>query len=153
MRIGTQHRRPPDLSLHSPDRLVNRISSVVRFVPYAWAAPCSLVGLLLGIIMLLRGGKATVHFGIVEFALLRHAGKPCGRFGAITFGHVVLGRDENVLNCLRAHELEHVKQYERWGALFFVAYPASSLFQLMCGRDPHWHNHFEVQARERCMPD
>lgn len=47
------------------------------------------------------------------------------------------------------HERVHVEQYERWGLLFFIAYGASSLWQLLHGRSPYWHNHFEVQARQR----
>ena len=70
--------------------------------------------------------------------------------GAITLGHVVLGGSEHTLCQLRAHEQEHVRQYERWGVVFFLAYPASSLIQLLRGRHPYWLNHFEVQARALC---
>jgi hypothetical protein len=41
-------------------------------------------------------------------------------------------------------------QYERWGLLFFLAYPASSFAQLLRGRNPYWYNYFEIEARERC---
>jgi hypothetical protein len=40
-----------------------------------------------------------------------------------------------------------VRQYERWGALFFVLYAVSSLCQWLRGRDPYWHNRFEREAR------
>ncbi|WP_432719627.1 hypothetical protein R0381_000234 [Jeongeupia wiesaeckerbachi] len=122
---------------------------LLHVLRYTWAAPCSAVGLLLAAPALLLGGKARCHFGILEIALpgteaMRR------RLGAITFGHVVLGGSEETLAQLRSHELEHVRQYERWGVVFFLAYPASSLVQLCRGRHPYWSNHFEVQARARC---
>jgi hypothetical protein len=40
----------------------------------------------------------------------------------------------------------HVAQYERWGALFLVLYPASSAIQWLCGRDPYYDNPFEREA-------
>ena len=48
---------------------------------------------------------------------------------------------------LRAHEQVHVQQYERWGPAFLFASVASSAWQLLRGRDPYWHNHFEIDAR------
>jgi hypothetical protein len=68
------------------------------------------------------------------------------RFEAITFGHIVLGLDHSVLEMHRAHEHAHVRQYERWGVLFFPLYLGSSLVQLLRGRDPHGRNHFEQEA-------
>lgn len=101
-------------------------------------------------LVLLRGGTARVTSGVVEAALPEIARKARLPFGAITFGHVVLGRSERVLGQLRAHERQHVRQYERWGVVFFLAYPVSSLTQVLRGRSPYWFNHFEVQAREHC---
>jgi hypothetical protein len=40
----------------------------------------------------------------------------------------------------------HVRQYERWGVLFFPLYAASSLWQLARGRDPYRDNRFEREA-------
>ncbi len=68
-------------------------------------------------------------------------------FRAITFGHVIIAVTEQDLAHSREHELIHVHQYERWGAAFFVAYPASSLWQLLRGRNAYWDNRFEIQAR------
>ena len=87
---------------------------LLTLLRYAWASPCSLVGVLLAAPILLLGGSA------------------------------------HTLCQLRAHEQEHVRQYERWGVVFFLAYPASSLIQLLRGRHPYWLNHFEVQARALC---
>lgn len=70
-----------------------------------------------------------------------------GGFVAITFGHVVIGQSHAVLAGLRVHEHEHVRQYERWGVLFFAAYLGSSAIQWLRGRDPYRDNRFERQAR------
>jgi hypothetical protein len=99
--------------------------------------------------MLLSGGTARIHAGVIEIAASRSGRTARNVFGAITLGHVILGRSEQLLAQLRAHELQHVRQYERWGLAFFLAYPASSLYQLLRGRNPYWSNHFEVQSRER----
>lgn len=122
----------------------------MRTVRYAWAAPCTAVGLVLAAPVLLFGGTAKIHSGVIEIVLSKSEPKARVLFGAITFGHVVLGRTERLLVQLRAHELQHVRQYERWGVVFFLAYPASSLYQLLRGRNPYWFNYFEVQSRERC---
>lgn len=69
------------------------------------------------------------------------------QFHAITLGHVIIGVDEAHLAACRAHERVHVRQYERWGVLFFPLYFGSSVLQLVLRRDPYWDNHFERQAR------
>ncbi|MEO8627062.1 MAG: hypothetical protein ABI612_03040 [Betaproteobacteria bacterium] len=72
---------------------------------------------------------------------------PCSmQFAAITFGHVIIGVDHNVLARLRSHEHVHVRQYERWGIVFFVLYAGSSLLALLRGRHPYRDNHFEREA-------
>ena len=68
------------------------------------------------------------------------------RYRAITFGHVVLSVDELDAETL-AHELVHVRQYERWGPLLWPAYALSSLWERIHGRDAYWDNHFEREAR------
>jgi hypothetical protein len=40
----------------------------------------------------------------------------------------------------------HVRQYERWGLLLLPLYVASSLWQLLLGRDPYFDNRFEREA-------
>lgn len=120
---------------------------------YLWAAPCSTVGLLLGGAVCLAGGSARVIDGVLEVAL--HPAPYRGRlpFSAITFGHVVLGTDADTLARVRAHEQVHVRQYERWGLLFFLAYPAASVYAWLRGRRPYWDNVFEIEAREIGGPD
>lgn len=116
---------------------------------YPWAAPCTLTGLVLAAAFLLRGGHARVTAGVLEVGLRAAPGRSRLPFQAITLGHVILGADMETLTRLRPHELVHVRQYECWGPLFFVAYPAASLYQWLRGRRPYWDNPFEVEARER----
>ena len=68
-------------------------------------------------------------------------------FHAITFGHLIFAVDEAKLARCRAHEHVHVRQYERWGVLFFALYLGSSLFEGLRGRDFYRDNCFEREAR------
>lgn len=118
---------------------------------YAWAAPGTAVGLGLAALAALVGARARLLDGVIEVALWPggHPG-PLARalpFTAITFGHAVIAVTWREQDRLRAHEREHVRQYERWGVVFFVAYPLSSLWQMVRGRHYYWDNWFEVQAR------
>lgn len=124
---------------------------LVRLPFYAWAAPASLVGLMLAVPALFAGAGLRRIDGTLEIgggrmpAWLRRL--PGGiDVAAITFGHVILGRDEATLSLCRRHEQVHVRQYERWGVLFFPLYLGSSAWQWLRGRDPYWHNRFEVEA-------
>lgn len=103
--------------------------------------------------MLLAGGAAGTREGVLEIALWRRRAPPPRfvPFEAITFGHVVLGRSRAALMHLRAHEHAHVAQYERWGAVFLLAYPLASLTQWLRGRRAYLDNPFEVQAREEAL--
>lgn len=123
---------------------------LLQIVRYVWAAPCTAVGLFPAVLVLLMGGSAQIRSGAIEVAFSKIERESRALFGAMTLGHVVLGRSRQVLDELRSHEQEHVRQYERWGLFFFFAYPASSLYQLLRGRNPYWFNHFEVQCREQC---
>jgi len=58
-----------------------------------------------------------------------------------------LRRSHAVLAEYRAHEHEHVRQYERWGVLFFFLYVGSSAALRLRGARPYWDNRFERQAR------
>ena len=118
----------------------------------SWAAPCSLVGLALGIVLLAFGARLRLVRGAIEIAL-KPSLSECGRlarslpYRAITFGHVILGVTAAEMVAARDHEHVHVAQYERWGVFFFLAYPLASLWQLLRGRDAYWDNPFEVEAR------
>jgi hypothetical protein len=119
---------------------------------YAWAAPATVVGLLAAGVWLLGGARARVRGGVLEIFgghladAVRHLPESCA-FCAITLGHVILGTAPDVLDRVRRHEHAHVRQYERWGLLFFPAYAGASLVAWLCARHPYWHNHFECQAR------
>ena len=125
-----------------------------RLLAYAWASPNSLLGLLLGMLMVVVGAEARAVRGVLEisggalgsFFKAPAVGCPCH---AVTLGHGVLGTDRATLDVSRAHERVHVRQYEQWGPLFLPAYFASSLWQLACGRRCYRDNWFERQAYER----
>jgi hypothetical protein len=107
--------------------------------------------MLLGLAVILWGGRAQVRAGALEFAggsLGRWVARLPAPFGfsAITFGHVILAVDRATLAAVRAHEQVHVRQYERWGIFLLPAYLLSSLVQLARGRRPYRDNHFEREA-------
>jgi hypothetical protein len=109
-----------------------------------WAAPCSAVGLLLS--MFFRRRYVTRGVIVAEGASWpRRLG---WRYRAITFGHVILCVDELDTRTL-GHELVHVRQYERWGPLFFLAYPLAALGAVARGGGPYRDNPFEVEARTK----
>lgn len=128
------------------------MTTLRRLAGYCWALPCSATGLLLAAGLLLAGGEARRVAGVLEVGLRPGRGPWRLPFEAITLGHVILGRDLATLAALRAHELVHVRQYERWGLFFFVAYPAASLVQLLRGRRAYRDNPFEVEARAHERP-
>lgn len=66
----------------------------------------------------------------------------------MTASHVVLGHTHDLLAMHRAHEHVHVREFERWGVLFFPAYLACSAYQWLRGRRLYWDNPFEREARE-----
>lgn len=125
--------------------------NLVSLVRYGWALPATVLGLLLGVAARAGGATLRVVDGVLEVGGGR-VGRAIGRlphamqFSAITLGHVIIGLNERVLAECRAHEHVHVRQYERWGVFFFPLYLGSSAWQMLRGRDPYWHNHFEVQA-------
>jgi hypothetical protein len=65
----------------------------------------------------------------------------------MTLGHTILGRTDAALDIARAHELVHVRQFERWGPLMGPAYLLCSLVLWLARRDPYRDNPFERQAR------
>jgi len=131
--------------------------SGIEIAKRLWALPCSAVGLALAAVLLAAGGTASWASGALEVTW-RRSPSQCGRlartlpYRAIVFGHVILAVTRDELAVVSAHERVHVAQYERWGPLFFPAYAASSLWQLVVGRSPYWDNRFEIQARERSQP-
>lgn len=117
---------------------------------YLWASPATLVGLLFALIAYLMRAELAAVDGVIEVVGGRGGRLPgllrCP-FVAITFGHVIIARDRQSLDGCRAHERAHVRQYERWGALFFPLYLGSSAYEYLRGRRLYWDNYFERQAR------
>ena len=127
------------------------VDRVALLAKMAWASPWSAFGLLVGMATLATGGRAALHGRVLEFHggaarwLLRHAIFVRGA-AAMTLGHVVLGQTAGDLDRCRAHELAHVRQYERWGPAFVPAYLASSIIAWARGRHYYLHNAFEIDA-------
>ena len=126
--------------------------AVRQALNYLWAAPCTAVGLLLAGAVCLGGGSARRVQGVLEVAFREAPYQSTLPFNAITLGHVVVGTDHGTLAAVRAHEQVHVRQYERWGIFFFLAYPATSLYLWLRGRRAYWENPFEIEAREGSRP-
>ena len=66
------------------------------------------------------------------------------------FLHVVLGRDETLLDLTREHERVHVRQCERWGPLFLPAYLLASVLVFLRGGRAYLDNPFEREAYAAC---
>jgi hypothetical protein len=127
-----------------------------RVLAYTWALPTTAAGLLfVPLALLSRGGGGRVVDGVLELHggaisfFLRHCTLLRGGASAMTLGHVVLGRDEQLLELTRNHERVHVRQCERWGPLFIPAYLLASLVVLVRGGRPYEDNPFEREAYGR----
>lgn len=124
---------------------------LTRLMAYAWAAPNSLIGVVVGLVFLCLGAKAGLVRGVIEISggalgrLLTRAPERA-RFSAITLGHVIIAVGPHELSAVRRHEHVHVRQYERWGPAFLPAYVLSSVWQLLKGRRFYRDNAFERQA-------
>ena len=108
----------------------------------AWAAPASLLGLLLAPFF----ARRRLARGVLVCERASWPRKLGWRYRAITFGHVVLCVDD-VDDATMDHELAHVRQYERWGILLWPAYALASVWAKVQGGHGYWDNHFERQAR------
>ncbi len=125
------------------------LAAVVRI----WAAPYTLLGMLIGFCGVLTGGSFAYRAGVWEFhgaaaaRFLDCLPLPCVL--ALTLGHTVIGRNANALEVTRAHERIHVRQFERWGPLMGPAYLACSAVLWIQGRDAYRDNPFEREAYEQ----
>ncbi|HWQ08814.1 MAG TPA: hypothetical protein VN436_06900 [Holophaga sp.] len=125
---------------------------IARLPLYLWAGPCSLAGLVVVSVALGMGAQARLRDGTLQVAGGRFASflsrLPTRlRILAFTNGHVIFALSWSVMDDYRAHELVHVRQYERWGPLFPVLYLGASLLLKLRGRDPYFDNPFERAAR------
>jgi hypothetical protein len=119
---------------------------MLRLLRSTWAGPGSLFGLVLSPLFNRRGFRD----GILVCEGASWPRRLGWGYRAITLGQVVLCVD-TVDDDLLAHERAHVRQWERWGPLFLVAYPIASLYALVTGRHPYRDNRFEVAARRRAV--
>jgi hypothetical protein len=125
-----------------------------RWLLYLWAFPTTAVGLLIAALAILTGGRAHVVDGVLEVcggAADFYLRKIIGIFlrggaSAMTLGHVVLGRDLDLLDATRSHERVHVRQCEHWGPIFIPAYLFASLYALVRGKRAYEDNFFESEA-------
>jgi len=118
---------------------------------YLWAFPTSAVGLAIFLLGRLGGATAELRNGVLEahgpgVRRILGALPVAFKVQAITFGHVVLGRDPGCLDRTRAHERVHVEQSQRWGPLFIPAYLLAGAFAWLRGGDAYRDNPFERQA-------
>ena len=123
------------------------MSQMVKLILVVWAGPNSLIGLTVGFVGLLTGGKVQCRRGCLEF----YGGiveKWLERLdvAGMTLGHTILGQTANGLRIVRTHEHVHVRQYERWGPLFLPAYLGWSAWLWWQGKDYYRLNPFEVEA-------
>ena len=128
-----------------------------RPLAYLWALPTTAVGLLVFVLGAIAGrgtryqvvdGVLEVYGGLVEWFLANGTLLEHGT-SAMTLGHVVLGRDEQLLELTRDHERVHVRQCERWGPLFIPAYLLASAFAAIRGGRAYEDNPFEREAFSR----
>lgn len=124
---------------------------IVQCLLILWASPNSLLGIAIGLLSTLLGGRMRLKQGALECydGLTRQLVRrlPTGPATAgITLGHVILGQTAEGLDAVANHERVHVRQYERWGPLFIPAYFFLSARAWYRGQDPYRDNPFEVEA-------
>ena len=131
---------------------LRRLPGVIGLLGILWALPLSLPGLLLALpVWLLHGriyrinGALLVHGQLGDRLLARH---PFGPMAAMAIGHIIIVRRHALTPHILRHELAHVRQAARWGALFPLAYLAASAWAVLHGRQAYWDNRFEIAARK-----
>jgi hypothetical protein len=127
---------------------------VKRLFAYLWAFfPGTFFGLAAGLLTLMTGGKGRRVGGTLEFwgGFSAWYLRTCcfgGEYLAMTLGHVIIGRNAEVLEMARTHELIHVRQFERWGPFMIPSYLLCSAYLWMRGKRAYWDNPFEREAYE-----
>ena len=119
-----------------------------RLARLAWAGSSTLLGLALAPFF----GRRSRRDGIL---LCERATWPRAvgfRHRAMTLGHVVLCIDD-IDDDTWAHELVHVRQYERLGPIFLPAYALASLVALCRGGSAYRDNRFERSAQIETRSD
>jgi hypothetical protein len=122
-----------------------------RILVYFWSLPTSLLGLLFLPDSLLTGDARRVD-GVLEIhgrmtrLFLTHCTLLKGGASAMTLGHVVIARDQELLELTRRHERVHVRQCERWGPFFIPAYLIMAVVTKIRGLRAYADNPFEREA-------
>lgn len=131
---------------------------MLRILLYLWPLPVTLLGMLVAWVARSSGGEVRRVGGVLEASggwparLLRRGFPLSGPVAAITLGHVVVGVSVAALRATRLHERAHVRQFERWGVLLLLAYPAAGLLAWARGGHPYRDNCFEREARAAEAP-
>ena len=129
-------------------RALRKIAAVL------WASPYSMIGLTIGFIGVLFGGRFRIVGPAIEFydggiKWFVHR-LPHGQFTlALTLGHVILGQTDASIAISRKHEAVHVAQYERWGPFMLPAYFLSSCYVYFTGKRFYRDNPFEREAYDQ----
>lgn len=119
----------------------------MRALRLAWAAPWTAIGLALAPFFRTR----RIDRGVIVCEGAAWPRRIGWRYRAITLGHVILCVDR-VDDALLAHELVHVRQYERWGPFFIPAYVMASGWARVRGGRAYADNPFELAARDAAEP-
>ena len=118
---------------------------------YIWVSPNSLLGVLVGCLGLVSGGKCQLKRGCLEFYgglvtwMLERIPNGTGVL-AMTLGHTIIGQTAQALHIARDHEQVHVRQFERWGPIFIPVYVTCSGNLWLQKKDYYRDNPFEVEA-------
>lgn len=95
-----------------------------------------------------RGGAEPPHHRVHVLRWLRRLGGVFMRnWLAVTIGSHIFAWRAMTASELE-HELEHVRQWRRFGVKFALIYPLESIRQLVAGRRFYHDNRFEAAARE-----
>lgn len=122
---------------------------LLKSLAVLWTLPNTLLGMLIGSIGLLTGGRVRFRDGCLEFwggCVSWLLPRMPVRAVAMTLGHTILGLNVQFLDRAAAHERIHVRQYERWGPLFLLMYFGWSGWIWWRGGNPYLDNPFEVEA-------
>jgi len=127
---------------------MNVPKSLCRILGYVWASPATSFGILFAATSLLTGGSVRMREGIIAVscgasAMLLYPSWFHRGGAAMTFGHVIIARDEKCLNQSWNHERHHVRQFEQWGLFLSPACWLVSFVLRFRGYDPYLDNPFE----------
>lgn len=128
---------------------------LVRLIRRGWRSlPGDAMGLLVMRACGIRGPTRRVRLEGTSALLVedpraaRYLDRQWMRVHAQTLGRYVFAR-ERLSEATVAHELEHVRQWRRFGPVYLPLYFVSSTAALLRGRRPYWDNRFEEDARKR----